>query len=278
MIKLCDLRRSVTERLTAVCEDSAAYEADLLIEHAYGLTRSELITKSDAEFDEAAAFTLAKRRISGEPTQYILGEWEFYGLPFYVGEGVLIPRQDTETLVERALSLIADKANPRVLELCSGSGCIAIAIAHCRPDATVTAVELYDGAMEYLQRNAERNRVNIDIRRYDVLSSPQGFDSYDLLVANPPYITADDMLKLQREVQREPHTALYGGDDGLVFYRAIAEGWLPLVKSGGALAVEIGYDQGVTVRDIFSSRGVAATCEQDLAGVDRVIYGTVNKV
>ncbi len=277
MITLRELRRQLAKRLS-IMGDDAAYEADLLIEKVYGLSPSELITKSANELDENVVEPLVKRRLSGEPVQYILGEWEFYGLPFYVGEGVLIPRQDTECLVERALMLIKDKKAPRVLELCSGSGCIAVALAHCRPDAVVTAVDFYGAPIDYMERNAELNGVRIDIRRFDVLREPEGFGEYDLIVANPPYITAHDMSSLQAEVTFEPQTALFGGDDGLVFYKAIAKNWLPLLADGGSYAVEIGYNQGEAVADIFRSHGMNATCEQDLNRVDRVIYGTENAV
>ncbi len=276
MLSLSDLRRDCADKLRRVCGECAAYDADLMIGRAYGLTRSQLVTKSADMFDESMVLPLINRRISGEPTQYILGEWEFYGLPFYVGDGVLIPRQDTELLVERALSLIEDVTSPRVLELCSGSGCIAVAIASKRPDAQVTAVELYDGAMQYLQRNIERNGVSVNVRRFDVLEVPTDFGEYDIIISNPPYITAADMQTLSCEVRREPHTALYGGEDGLKFYRAIADKWLPLLSTRGRVAVEIGYDQGETVRDIFVSRGVNAVCEQDYSGINRVIYGTLN--
>lgn len=274
-MRLRDLRRACADKLRPACGDSAAYDADLLIEKAYGISRGELITKLDTGLDQGTVEPLIERRISGEPTQYILGEWEFYGLPFYVGEGVLIPRQDTEISVERALSLIKDIRSPHVLELCSGSGCIAVAIASARPDARVTAVELYDDALRYLRRNVERNAVGVEIRKADVLKAPSEFGKYDLIISNPPYINDADMSALPREVRREPQTALAGGEDGLDFYRAIARLWLPLVERGGAVTVEIGYDQGDAVRDIFISSGVDAVCEKDYSGLDRVIYGTV---
>ncbi len=278
MMTLSRLRRLICSELNCVCGDCAAYDADLLIKKAYRLTPSQLITRSNELFDEAPAMLLAKRRISGEPTQYILGEWEFYGLEFYVGEGVLIPRQDTEALVERALSLIADVKSPRVLELCSGTGCIAVALKKQRPDALITAVELYDEALCYLKRNSQRNNAELEIRKFDVLQCPIGFGEYDLIVSNPPYITLKAMHTLQTEVRREPASALYGGEDGLEFYRAIAEKWLPLLSDVGSLAVEIGYDQAKAVLDIFEQYGVSSKCEQDLTGLDRVIYGTVTRL
>ena len=278
MMRLCELRRKCAQRLKSVCGDCAAFDADLLIEAACGIPRRRFVQMADTQVDDKAANALISRRIDGEPTQYILGEWEFYGLPFYVGEGVLIPRQDTEVLVERALSLIADVREPRVLDLCSGSGCIAVAIADKRRDASVTAVELYSGATDYLSRNIARNGVSVEIRQCDVLCAPDGFGTYDLIVSNPPYINADDMRTLPPEVAREPHTALYGGADGLRFYRAIAENWLPLLAHSGSAAVEIGYDQAQSVSEIFLSHGMTAQLEKDYAGIDRVIYGTVKDV
>lgn len=274
-MKLSHLRQQIIEGLSQVC-DTPDFDADLLIEKAYGIPFGSIPLASDREVDEGLIAPLTQRRLSGEPTQYILGEWEFYGLPFYVGKGVLIPRPDTEVLVEKALEFIKDKPSPRVLDLCSGSGCIPIAIKKHRPEADVTAVELYDEAAAYLERNVALNGVEVALRRADVLQAPdqKEWGKFDLILSNPPYIDGKAMTELSPEVKAEPTTALFGGEDGLTFYRAIAEGWLPLLNEGGALGVEIGFDQGVSVAEILQNAGLETRLFKDYGGNDRVIFGT----
>ncbi len=274
MVTLKRLRADTAKRLSAVSGDCAGFDADLLIEKATGIDLKGFDMMGDREVDSTDLEPLIERRLSGEPTQYILGEWEFFGLPFYVGEGVLIPRPDTEVLVEKALELIKDIKAPKILDLCAGSGCISIALKHHRSDATVTAVELFEGAKVYLERNIERNRVDVEIRTFDVLKKPDGFTKYDLIVSNPPYIDAIAMTELDSSVLREPETALYGGEDGLDFYRAIAKNWCPLLTEKGSVAVEIGYDQGESVANILKSNGFVTTLYKDYGGNPRVIIGT----
>ncbi len=278
-MKLSDLRRQTSERLAPVCGEDAPFDTDLLIEKCYEISFSKIPFEVGRQVDPAKIEPFVLRRLSGEPTQYILGMWEFYGLPFYVGEGVLIPRPDTELLVEKGLELIKNTSNPRVLDLCSGSGCVAIAIKKHRPDAKVWAVELYDRAASYLNRNALLNGVDIRLLREDVLQAPPpDLGEFDLIISNPPYIDGEAMIHLADEVKREPHTALFGGDDGLVFYRAIADKWLELLDVKGALAVEIGFDQGKSVADLFKAYGLNTCLFKDYGGNDRVIIGTQNHI
>src|ERR1035437_207110 len=195
---------------------------------------------------------LLYRRIKGEPLQYILGLWEFYSLPFYVGEGVLIPRADTETLVDAALSSIEGINSPKVIELGAGCGAIAIAIAKKRPDAHVLALELSDIAIDYLKRNLELNKINnVSIIKADIYEY-ETTEKYDLLVCNPPYIKTDDIVSLQKEMNFEPKIALDGGNDGLMFYKEIASRWQGNIKNNGKIAVEIGSTQKADIIDIFS--------------------------
>ena len=275
-MRLSELRRAVSERLKSVCGDDAQFDTDLLIEKAYKIPLGKISLEGDREVDERTLEPFVLRRLSGEPTQYLLGQWEFYGLPFYVGEGVLIPRPDTEVLVEKGLELIKNVQNPQVLDLCSGSGCIAVAIKKHRPDASVTAVELYDQAAEYLERNIALNNVEIEIRRADVLKplKADAWGKYDLILSNPPYIDGKAMTTLSAEVKAEPHTALFGGEDGLDFYRAIADSCSELLGVKGAVAVEIGFDQGVSAANIFKEKGFNTAVFKDYGGNDRVIIGT----
>lgn len=236
-----------------------------------GVESAQFEVKQLAEFagSEQQLLSAVDRRLSGEPLQYILGEWEFWGLPFKVGKGVLIPQPDTERLVECVLEQMKGKTNLKVLDLCSGSGCVAIALAHERPDAQVTAVELYDSAFNYLIENIKLNQVDVKAVKYDVLTAPEGFEKYDIIVSNPPYIAPSEASLLSAEVLAEPHEALFGGDDGLVFYRAINELWLPLLNPNGAMLLEIGYTQAAQVREIFKGR--QSSVIKDYAGNDRVV-------
>lgn len=236
-----------------------------------GVESAEFEVRQLAEFadSEQQLLSAVDRRLSGEPLQYILGEWEFWGLTFKVGKGVLIPQPDTERLVECALEQMKGNTNPKVLDLCSGSGCVAIALAYERPDAQVTAVELYDTAFNYLTENIKLNQANVKAVKYDVLTAPVGFGKYDIIVSNPPYIAPSEASSLSAEVLAEPHEALFGGDDGLVFYRAINELWLPLLNKNGALLLEIGHAQAASVKEIFKGR--QSSVIKDYAGNDRVV-------
>ena len=195
-----------------------------------------------------------------------------------MGEGVLVPRQDTETLVEAALELIRDIKAPRVCDLCSGSGCIAISIAGDRQDATVTAVEKYPAAYSYLEQNIKLNNAsNVTPKLYDVLNEP--FGKYNLIVCNPPYIPSGDEKELSKEVLNEPHTALFGGEDGLYFYREISKNWKQSLVSGGILAFEVGINEAAAVAEILKTNGFTNIgFKNDLIGIQRVVFGTANNV
>lgn len=225
-----------------------------ILEHVFGKKLSVLLLEKPTASEEQknTVNNLAYRRICGYPLQYLLGKWEFFGLPFYVGEGVLIPRQDTETLVETVLKIKLPE-NPKILDLCSGSGCIGVSLALNIKNADVTAVEISDKAAEYIKKNAELNNTDLNIVKDDVLSEKTAeiFSGIDAIVCNPPYLTADDMKSLQKEVTFEPETALFGGKDGLDFYRNITKLWKDCLKSGGILAYEIGMGQEDAVMKIL---------------------------
>lgn len=224
---------------------------------------------------ESEAELLCSKRLSGEPLQYLLCEWEFYSLPFKVGHGVLIPRADTEILVEKALGYLKTRESADVVDLCSGSGCIAVSIAKNAPGCRVTAIEKSPDAYEYLKQNISLNHVEVKPVLGDITTDVSG--KYDLIVSNPPYIKSNIIPSLQAEVHKEPMMALDGGDDGLFFYRVIEEKWTGHIKPGGKLMVEIGYDQAKQVCSIFESSGLAdIQIIKDYSGNDRVIIGTVN--
>ncbi len=233
----------------------------------------------------------ANTRALGYPLQYILGEWEFYGLKFRVGEGVLIPRSDTEALVDVSLVQLRKmhkKLTRRlhVIDLCSGSGCVAVSIAKKMGEAAqLYAVELSGEAFPYLSENVRNNNVNVRLFRGDVMDGrmldnfrdpidDERFIPIDCIVANPPYLTDDDMSNLQRELTFEPETALYGGADGLKFYRVIACMWNYLLTPGGLMIFEVGDDEAAIVSRILEENGFGDVfTEKDGAGVVRVVGG-----
>ncbi len=257
--------------------ESASFEAMCILEHVFGKKLSVLLLEKPTASEEQknTVNNLAYRRICGYPLQYLLGKWEFFGLPFYVGEGVLIPRQDTETLVETVLKIKLPE-NPKILDLCSGSGCIGVSLALNIKNADVTAVEISDKAAEYIKKNAELNNTDLNIVKDDVMSEKTAaiFSGIDAIVCNPPYLTAEDMKSLQKEVTFEPETALFGGKDGLDFYRSITKIWKDCLKSGGILAYEIGMGQEDAVMKILEENNfINIEMTEDLSGIIRVVRG-----
>lgn len=254
-------------------------EAQQLIRLVTGFDRSCIATQPETEISEELARRIAalvEKRISGCPLQYILGSWEFFGYEFSVGEGVLIPRADTEILVEAALELLNGCESPSVVDLCSGSGCIAVTLDKQLSGADITAVELMPEAARYLTENIRRHSSSVKYLCGDVLDSRTAarFSMLDCIVSNPPYLTADDMSELQPEVAREPESALFGGSDGLDFYRAMTPIWTDTLKQGGSLLYEIGCGQHDDVADILDRSGLRdITMKKDLAGIIRVVSG-----
>ena len=260
----------------AGCED-AAFDARCLLEDIGGMPRGHAPDATVLTVEQTAALAHAlEERADGRPLQYILGEWEFLTLTLSVGEGVLIPRADTECLCEQTARHLAGIEHPRVLDLCAGSGCVGLGIASLCPAAQVTAVELSDAALPFLQKNIARYPdFAVTVRQADVLRDfdifPHGWDA---IVSNPPYIPRADLAGLMREVQREPRMALDGDTDGLLFYRAIAEHWVPKLRDGGICAVEVGIGQAADVAALFTEAGLKDVCiTRDLGGVERVVTG-----
>ena len=249
-----------TQRFTEAGIAAARLEAQLLLAHVLGCSRVQLYTGFDKPLgeEELAAYRgLIKRRLGGESVSYLLGEQEFWGLKFHVDEHVLVPRPDTETLIEVARALRTDRAAPcRVLDLCTGSGAIAIALAKELPGATIVASDLSIDAVAVAKQNAERNTVadRVDVRVGDLFAPVVG-ERFDLIVANPPYIASAVIPTLSAEVRREPVLALDGGPDGLAFYDRICSIAREYLVPGGALVVEHGFDQADAVRARFERAG-----------------------
>ncbi len=269
------LAAAVRQLTAAGCED-AVFDATCLLEDVGGMPRGHLaddtLLVNTAALDKALA-----ERIGGRPLQYILGAWDFLTLTLAVGEGVLIPRADTECLCEEVARRLTGIKNPRVLDLCAGSGCVGLGIASLCSTVQVTAVELSDAALPYLRENIARYpALAVTAVRANVLTDAAEFtDGWDAIVSNPPYIPTADLTGLMREVQHEPRMALDGDADGLTFYRAIAGDWLPKMRAGGFCAVEVGIGQATEVAVLFSAAGLTDIAVlRDFGGVERVIIGT----
>ena len=273
---ISELEKLGSQKLRASDKENPDFDARCLLEFVLNLNPTQYLLNRSEEVDSVCAekfLSLVERRSNGEPLQYVLGKWEFMGLPFYVGEGVLIPRPETEMLVEYALDFLKDKKNPVVIDLCSGSGCIAISVAKHLPKAKVYAVEKSDLAFPYLKKNIWLNCVfNVSAVHGDIFDSTLLSDiKPDLILSNPPYIRSPEIASLQSEVRNEPSMALDGGEDGLVFYREIANGWLDRLGTGGAIAVECAEDQTEDIIRMFSEKTQYAEAFNDHSGLPRTV-------
>ncbi len=268
--------QAATARLTAAgCEDGG-FDVRCLLEDFGGLPRGHQPDEGLLTADQLAELNgLLFRREAGEPLQYLLGQWDFLSLTLKVGPGVLIPRPDTELLCEVAAERLGDTA--RVLDLCAGTGCVGLGVCSLKPGVRVETVELSEEALPYLRANVARYPAYaVTVRQGDVLAGPGAIaPGVDAILSNPPYIPTGDLPGLMREVQWEPAMALDGAGDGLLFYRAIAEKWVPLLKSGGLCAVEVGIGQAEDVAALFASAGlIRPQIFTDLGGVQRVVLAT----
>jgi release factor glutamine methyltransferase len=215
-----------------------------------------------------------RRRASGEPIQYITGHQEFFGLDFLVDERVLIPRPETEHLVEAALGLARNLPAPRIIDVGTGSGCIAIALAHSLPDAEIFATDISDDALSVAGKNALRLGVSVNFSHADVLDGFSGAPAagFDLVVSNPPYVGRNESDKVQRQVKDfEPDTAVFAGESGLDIYRCLIPQAQALLKPGGGLLMEIGYSIEQPVRDLLTSGWSDLRTVPDLQGIPRVV-------
>ena len=249
-------------------------ENRILLCHALQLPRVALITQAERALTSEEAGTLAglvQRRLDGEPIAYIVGEREFFGLPFRVSPAVLIPRPDTELIVELALTRLAPRA--RLLDMGTGSGAIAVALAHTRPDATVTALDVSDAALDIAQANAAANGARVRFLRSDWYAA-LGEERFDLIASNPPYIASGDRHLSEGDLRFEPTGALTDHADGLSALRIIVDGACAHLEPGGWLLLEHGYDQAEAVRALLAARGFTEVQSwRDLAGIERVSGG-----
>ena len=269
--------REVEQRLTAAGCPDADFDARELFRLATG--RDVRLSDCPLTAEQAAALeVLCTRRAAREPLQYLCGSWSFLDFELAVGPGVLCPRADTEVVAQAAAETLAGIESPRVLDLCAGTGCLGLGVKRFCPDAQVTCVEKSPEAFRYLEQNARTalpgaapavQAVQGDLFTY-WQSLPEG--QLDLIVSNPPYLTAEEMQHLQPEVAQEPAMALEAGDDGLVFYRALAQHYRDALRPGGALVLEIGWQQRQAVMELLAGNGWAdIECRRDYGGNDRCI-------
>lgn len=264
--------------------EDGALESRYILEKVSGISYSEMLFKGDSEILEEKyneALVMAERRLNGEPIQYILGSWDFMDFTFKVGEGVLIPRPETEILVEYIADKIKDIDEPVIYDLCSGSGCIGLSLRKIHKNAKVFLVEKSDKALVYLNENYRNICGNLDnttVIQGDILK-PQEF-SYlpkaDVIVSNPPYIRSDEIPTLQSEVLQEPHMALDGGEDGLVFYRVLVSDWTSYLKDSGFMAFECGEDQAEDISNLFAEINFDSEIVNDYNNIQRIVIGRRN--
>ena len=283
-IKYNDLYMDLRRRLREAGAEDATQAARELVCTASGKTKNELLRDGllyASPEVERAAYSLCARHLAGEPVAYLIGEWEFYGLPLDISESVLIPRPDTEVLVEQALSRLQGVSEPRILDLCAGSGCIGLALAKHLPGSRVVLGELDEGALRICRQNIRRTGLSgqvVSMQLNALEKAPARLGEFDCIVSNPPYIPDGDIAGLDASVRDyEPHLALKGGVDGLDFYRAICAHWREALRPGGRLYFEVGIGQADDVLRIMRTVGFGdIEVIPDLNDIPRVVWGILH--
>lgn len=266
--------RQICQVLQDAGIENARDEARLLLAHFCGVSSAQLPFCMDQAFDCKVLSDAVARRVLHEPLQYLLGEWEFFGMPFAVSPDCLIPRPDTELLVERALQLVPRGAH--FADFCTGSGCIACAVLANRPDTHATLADAFAPTLEMARKNCAKNGVEARaelLLRDLLLPLEHAFDEkFDCILSNPPYIPTSVVQGLAPELAHEPQAALDGGEDGMIFYRHFLQNSVHVLKDGGFWLFEIGYDQEQAICELAASLGFACSVERDLGGNPRVAY------
>lgn len=276
-MRIKDAYKRACEILSESGAEDAKSDARFLLSYFLDTAPAMLLVKGDEQCSPSEFFEGVRRRAAGEPCAYITGRCEFMSLEFFVDNNVLVPRQDTEALCEAAIDF-CKSGKKRVLDICTGSGCIAVSVAAYCKNASVHGVDISESALLVARKNAKHNKAAVSFSRLDILNeTPSG--EYDLILSNPPYIRSGDIAGLDKTVKDfEPRLALDGGEDGLVFYRAIAEASKNILSCGGALMLEIGFDQGDEVMKILESAGYEnIALYYDAAGNPRVVCAVFGK-
>lgn len=253
------------------------FEAKEIIKHITNLSATQILmnyNKPLTDFQKTNLTAIIRQREIRYPLQYIFGSWDFYGNSFYVGPGVLVPRADTEVLVEECLSFLKGKENPKVLDLCAGTGCIGITLAKEIPTAKVILVEKYQEAAAYLDKNISLNKTeNAKYVLGDIFEAAEGDKQYDLIVSNPPYIPEKEMSIISPETEFEPKTALLANEEGLQFYRAIIKNYKASLNKGGMMAFEVGIGEAQRVYGLLAEAEFKdIQIKKDLNNIERVVF------
>ena len=280
-----DLYLNTRNRLRAAGVDSAQLEARELVCFALDKTKEQLLRDRGlyvTSAQEGQVEELIRRRLAGEPVAYLIGEWEFYGIPLDISRDVLVPRSDTEVLASLAIDLLQKAGEgARLLDLCAGSGCVGLAAAVHAPQSRVVLADWSEEALRICRQNVRRNGLNARVTcvRADAReAAPSALWDFDVIACNPPYILSGDIGGLDADVKDyEPRMALDGGPDGLDFYRAIAGKWQSALRLGGTLLFEVGMGQAPAVEDILAQNGFTGiNTYPDTRGIWRVVEGRID--
>ena len=274
-MKIKELKRIGIKKLEDNNIDDVMFKADKLLQYVLNMNKTDLLINENNLVDanlEEKYLVLIDEIIQGKPLQYITNSQEFMKLNFYVDENVLIPQPDTEILVEKAIDIIKKSKNISILDLCTGSGAIAVSIKKYMKNATVCASDISKKALEIAKLNAKNNDTDIHFIESDMFENIKNIE-FDLIVSNPPYIETKELKRLPKDVQNEPRLALDGGEDGLTYYRIIRDEGYKFLKNNGVILLEIGYNQNKTVVDLFKENNNYKNIEiyKDLSNIDRVI-------
>ena len=277
MSNLYTVYRNAIKALDCAGCDSPETDARILVEHCFSMNRTQLLLNMQSKADETKLSYFndcVSRRCSFEPLQYIIGEWDFYKYTFKVKEGVLIPRPETELLVEYAVNNMRKTYKGVIFDLCTGSGCVGISVAKHFPMCSVFCVDISDTAVSLAKENAATlDAPNVTVIKGDICDGIESLKlpQPDMILSNPPYIATEELAALQKEVRFEPSLALDGGIDGLKFYRALSEKWFPYLTKGGTAAMECGEGQAKNILSMFLNKADGAKLIKDGAGTDRVV-------
>ncbi len=278
MMTIKDMLDMGADTLHQACVNDYRLDAWYLLSYYMGISKTEYYMRMGEKVSAEIAedyLSLISKRAGHEPLQHITGEQEFYGLTFKVNDNVLIPRQDTEVLVEFITGISKERS---VLDMCTGSGCIAVSISKCGNPSSVLASDISEEALKVAEFNALNNQADIRFIHSNLWENIDG--SFDILVSNPPYITDKEMEELDEEVfGHEPHLALRGGSDGLMFYRKILDGIDGHINNNGVICFEIGCSQAEAVSTLMEEKEITDIhVIKDLAGLDRVVWGRYKAV
>lgn len=275
-MNLREVLKQGIEKLKENNIEDASLKAKMLLSEILEMKKEYLIVHEEEILDEPdinTFFEKIDRLVNNEPIQYILNRQDFMGLNLYVDSNVLIPQPDTEILVEEVIALASEKENLKILDMCTGSGAIAISLAKYIKNSNVYATDISENALEIAKDNSLKNITDITFIHSDVFENVKE-NEFDFIVSNPPYIETDVIKTLSKEVQNEPHIALDGGEDGLYFYRKISKEAFDFLKQDGYLAFEIGYNQREAVENLLRENGYKNIySKKDLGGNDRIVIG-----